>query len=234
MSKHVLLSDIHSNYPSLQAVVDKEGKNVKYSILGDIVGLLSYPSETVSLIKELDTETVLLGNHDRAIFHEGVGHVNSMKLSEFELTHTINNLSHEQIDIMQELPFIEVWEDGPHTNCAAHAKPWAAEASGYESGNAGVWKKDVPHVASTVADSYDFVLLGHTHQQYSLDCSQFGNPVTFVNPGSLGWNDTYSILDKATGDVEHKSVEGEYKRKSVKEHIQRLLPEDAPHTREWF
>ena len=230
MSKFVLVSDIHSNAKALEAVLQAEGTDAEYIVLGDIVGLNAYPAKTVELVQELDGIT-LAGNHDKAIFHEGVGHVNSAKLSEFELSHTINSLSHEQIDYMQELPFIEVVENNA-TICAAHAKPWPGEASGYEMGNAGVTKGDVPTVAATVSDDYDYVFLGHTHEQYDIDMSKWGHDVIFVNPGSLGYNGTYSVVDTNTGTVESKSVK--YDKENVKEHIQSLLPEGAPHTNKWF
>lgn len=234
MPEYVLLSDLHGNAPALQAVVDTESLDKEYIVLGDIHGLLAQPAAVMDLLHEIEPKVWLTGNHDKAIFHYNEGHVNSDALSEFELQHTLSSLSEEDCEFMSNLPFMEVWEDGDDTICAAHAKPWPSEASGYESGNAGVPKKDLPHVASNVADSYDLVLLGHTHEQYDLDCSQFGHPVTFVNPGSLGWDNSYSILDTEDGTVQHKSVKGKYNSDKVKSHIKQVLPDDAPSVGEWF
>lgn len=227
----VVLSDIHGNYPSLKAVVDKEGEDAEYVILGDIMGLLAYPKETLELVQEVGN-VVLAGNHDKAIFHEGVGHVNSAKLSEFELSHTINNLTHEQIDWMRERPFMEVVQRGPSRIALCHAYPWPAKASGYEPGNAGIRKQDVPRIAKIVADDYDYVFHGHTHRQYDLDASRWSHDVHFVNPGTLGYDGTYSIVDTDAGTVEHRSVD--YDEDAVQAHVQDVLPRGAPPAREWL
>lgn len=232
MSEYVLLSDIHGNAPALQAVVDKEGEDAEYIILGDLMGLLAYPKETMSLLNKMEPKVLLAGNHDKAIFHKGEGHVNSDELSQFELQHTLSLLSDKDCEFISNLPFMEVWKDGPARIAAAHAIPWPEQASGYEQGNAGVDTGAVPHVASVVSNDYDIVLLGHTHEQYDLDAARWGHPVHFVNPGSLGWDNTYSVVDTETGEVTHKNVEST--NDEVKEHVQSLLPEDAPHTGAWF
>lgn len=230
MSKLVLLSDIHGNAPALAKAVRREGAQADYVVLGDIHGLNAYPSKTVDIVRQLRGPK-LAGNHDKAIFQKGEGHVNSEALSKFELQHTLSSLSDGDIEFMKNLPYFQVMERSPRI-ALTHAMPWPEKASGYEAGNAGVPKGNVPHFASIVADDYDYVFHGHTHEQYDLDCSRFGHEVVFVNPGSLGWDNTYSVVDTATGDVEHKSVEVDHD--SLKEHVQSVLPADAPHTREWF
>lgn len=232
MSKYIVLSDVHGNAPALQKVVDEEGLDAAYVVLGDIMGLNAYPAETMDLLNEMEPKVLLAGNHDKAIFHHNEGHVASDVLSKFERDHTLNNLNATQKKIMRSLTHMEVWQEGSTNIAAAHAKPWHEEASGYEQGNAGVPKGNIPHFASSVADHYDYVFVGHTHEQYDLDATRWGHPVHFVNPGSLGWDNTYSVVDTEAGIVEHKSVETD--TDAIREHIQRLLPEDAPHTSEWF
>lgn len=204
--KWILVSDIHGNYPSLQAVVDKEGVDAEYVILGDIVGLNAYPSETQTLAQEVGN-FVLAGNHDKAIFEYGEGHVNSPKLSKFELRHTLANLSVEQVEWMKERPYLEVVQRGPSRICLTHAMPWPSHASGYEPGNAGVKKGAVPNVASVVSDDYDYVFHGHNHSQFELDCSKFGHNVHFVSSGTLGYNGEYAVVDTDRATVELKKVD---------------------------
>jgi predicted phosphodiesterase len=230
MSKFVLVSDIHGHYPSLQAVVEAEGRGEEYMVLGDIHGLNAYPQETQTMVQEIGN-FVLAGNHDKALFHYGEGHVNSDALSEFELEHTMAALSPEQQEWMSDLPFLEVVQRGDSRICLTHAYPWPSQASGYEVGNSGVSKDDVPHIASIVSDDYDWVFHGHTHEQYSLDCERFGHEVHFVNPGSLGYQQEYAVVDVATGDVSLKSVAVEA---DVQSHVQEHLPDGAPHTNKWF
>jgi len=229
--KYVVLSDVHGNAPALQAVVDEEGLDAEYVILGDLHGLLAYPKEVMDLLNEIEPHSLLAGNHDKAIFQKGEGHVNSTQLSRFELEHTLSNLTQAQQDVVKELPYMDVWQDGDSRIAATHAMPWPERASGYESGNAGVPKGNVPHFASIVANDYNYVFHGHTHEQYDLDASRWGHPVHFVNPGSLGYDDSYSVVDTDNGDVTHKSVEYDT---DVRAHVQSLLPESAPHTREWL
>lgn len=228
--KWVVLSDLHGNAPALEQVIEQEGEDSDYIILGDLMGLCAYPKETLELVQEVG-DYILAGNHDKAIFHKGVGHVMSEKLSEFELSHTINNLSHEQIDWMQKLNYLDVIERGGQRICITHAMPWPDMASGFEAGNSGVEKRDVTSVASVVSNNYDWVFHGHTHEQYDLDCAKFGHDVHFVNPGSLGYENTYSVVDTETGSVEHKSVEYD---EDVEAHIQEVLPPQAPPTSEWY
>jgi len=234
MSKFVLLSDIHGNAPALEAVVDREGLDATYIVLGDIHGLNAYPKEVMDLLNEISPKVLLAGNHDKAMFHHNEGHVNSDALSEFELEHTKSHLTPAQQGWLAHLPFMEVWQEGQSRIAATHAFPWPEQASGYEPGNAGVLKGAVPQVASGVADDYDYVFHGHTHTQYDLDASRWSHDVHFVNPGSLGYSDEYSVVNTATGDVQHKSVKGEYDYEQVKDHIQEHLPKGAPPVSEWL
>jgi len=231
MTEYVLVSDIHGNAPALEAVVEREGLDVEYIVLGDIHGLNAYPAEVMDLLNEMEPTVLLAGNHDKAMFHHNEGHVNSDALSEFELQHTKNNLTVAQQGWLSNLPFMEVWQDGDSRIAAAHAIPWPEMASGYEEGNAGVRKGQVPHFASVVADDYDYVFVGHSHEQYSLDANRWSHDVHFVNPGTLGYDNTYAVVDTESGNVYLREVEYD---EDVKEHVQRVLPEDAPHTNRWF
>lgn len=233
MSKYVLVSDIHGNYPALQAVIDREGRDANYLILGDLFGLNAYPKKTLELLLSLENARVLRGNHDTAIFHHNEGHVASDKLSEFELENTLADLSEAETEWVKELPsFCEITDSEGQKICLTHAKPWPSESSGYEARNAGIPKGNVPHFASKVSDKYDYVFHGHTHDQYSLDCSQWSHDVQFVNPGSLGYDYTYSVIDTETGEVGAKSVEVDVDE--IKDHIQENLPEGAPHVSSWY
>jgi predicted phosphodiesterase len=227
----VIVSDIHGNAPALQAVIDAEGTSKEYIILGDIHGLLGYPKETLELVREVG-DFVLAGNHDKALFHYDEGHVNSDELSDFELEHTLSNLSEEDIAWMEDLPYMEVIQRGGVRIAICHAYPWPSKSSGYEPGNTGISKKRVPSVASTVEGDYDYVFHGHTHVQYEQDCSKFGHDVHFVNPGSLGYENEYATVNIETGEVTLKSVDVDMGE--VKDHVQKHLPENAPHTNEWF
>lgn len=231
MNEFVLVSDIHGNAPTLQKVVNREGRSAEYMILGDIHGLLGYPKKTLEIVQEIG-DFVLGGNHDKSLFGYGEGHVNSDALSEFELEHTMSKLSNSQKHWMQERPYMEVVQRGGSRICLTHAMPWPEKASGYELGNAGILKRDVPTIASIVADDYDYVFHGHTHEQYELDASRWGHDVHFVNPGSLGYNGEYAIVDTTSGEVELKEVELDME--ALADHIESVLPQDAPSVYAWL
>lgn len=228
-NEFVVLSDIHGNFPALRAVIDQEG-DAEYIILGDIHGLNAYPDLTQKTVKQIG-DFVLAGNHDKALVEFGEGHVVSDELSKFERDHTLANLSPKQVEWMLDLPHMEVIQRGQSRIAICHAYPWPSHASGYEPGNSGIAKGSVTQVASTVSDDYDYVFHGHTHEQYDLDCAKWGHDVHFVNPGSLGYDHTYSVVETDHGGVTHKSVEVET---DVETHVQEQLPEGAPPASKWL
>lgn len=221
--KYLVISDIHGNYPALKSIFNKELDNVDGVIfVGDIIGLMGYPSETVELIMNEATHAIK-GNHDIAVLEWMEGHVNSPELSEFELNLNWDNLSVEQVDWITNLgPLKRVPKEGL---LMAHAKPTLELASGAERGNSGVSKGEYISVAADVdSEVYDFVLLGHTHHQGMVDCSRFGHDIIILNPGSAGQPvdklAEYAIIDTDKKTAELSSVE--YDWDEVKNHLKDL------------
>jgi len=229
MKEVVLVSDLHGNAPALKSVIKREGREKDYIVLGDIMGLNSYPEKTLQLVREVATE-VIGGNHDQSIFHKGEGHVVSEKLSRFELYHTLSSLSVEQVKWMLELDYMKTVQSG--NICLTHAYPWWEEASGIKEGNTGIRKREVMEVASRFGRTFDWIFHGHTHTQYSLNCSKFGHDIHFVNPGTLGYNGHYAVVDIDSEKVELKQVS--LNIPSIKDHISSVLPEDCPSVEEWL
>jgi predicted phosphodiesterase len=66
-----VISDIHSNLPALQAVLDDIAqRNVEQIIcLGDVIGYGPQPGECLDLVME-KASTCLMGNHDYAVLYE--------------------------------------------------------------------------------------------------------------------------------------------------------------------
>jgi Predicted phosphoesterase len=231
MTKYIVVSDIHSNSKALQRVAFEEGFKENYIVLGDLLGLNGFPSKTVELVKRLGTH-VIAGNHDRAIIHENEGHVMSDELSEFELSYTLDNLTPLSMKFMNRLPYFKEINIDGESVALTHANPWPEEASGYDSDVSGIPKGNVPHYASKVADKYDYVLHGHTHQQYDLDASRWTHDVHFVNPGSLGYDHTYTVIETDDWSITHKSVEDT--SDEVREHLKNVLPPEAPSVERWL
>ena len=62
-----VISDIHSNYDALLAVLADIGSYDALMCLGDLVGYGAQPNEVVSKIRSLKPEAVVMGNHDYAV-----------------------------------------------------------------------------------------------------------------------------------------------------------------------
>ena len=64
--KYAIIGDIHANYEALTAVVEKAASLgvSKFYCIGDIVGYNANPCECIELLRTLDVEVVVRGNHD--------------------------------------------------------------------------------------------------------------------------------------------------------------------------
>ena len=220
MTKYTIISDIHANYPALRAVV----KNSEYDeliCLGDIIGLNAFPTETVELLRsEIKYEHCIAGNHDVAVIEYGEGHVNDKELSRFEKEYTNEQLTDDQKMWINTLgTYAELRDKGI---LMAHAKPTVEESAGYKMGNSGMEKGDVIEHVSKLPEWVEYVLTGHTHEAYVLDCSKFGHDVIAINPGSLGYNGTYVEMDTETEDINIQNVE--YDTDELKERLQDVSP----------
>lgn len=226
--KHVILSDVHANWPALQSVYDAEPDADKFVVLGDLIGLGGFPKEVVESVKS-NAEHVLKGNHDVSVIENQQGHVNSQELSQFELRTTQDMLDGEDKEWISSLSSYKT-TDSP-SSIMAHAEPYPELSSGIES--SGVRKGSYTKAASNVdSEEYDYVFLGHTHDQAKLDCSDFGHNVTVVNPGSVGQpvnsgEAHYAVLNTRTGQVKLKK--SEYNKETVFERLEHL---DVP-TKWW-
>jgi predicted phosphodiesterase len=78
----LVISDIHANYPALEAVLSAAVTVDAVWCLGDLVGYGPHPNECVERIAALPNLTCLLGNHDAAVtdsrniekFNDEAGH----------------------------------------------------------------------------------------------------------------------------------------------------------------
>jgi len=65
--KIVVISDIHSNFEALEAVLERLPSYDELWCLGDIVGYGPEPNEVVGRLRALGPRVVLMGNHDYAV-----------------------------------------------------------------------------------------------------------------------------------------------------------------------
>lgn len=219
MSRVGVVSDIHGNAPAFEAVLDALAGEVDYIVcLGDIIGICGFPSEVISMVRE-NCKFVISGNHDMYPFEGDLEpEVASVEQKLFE-----DKTTQEQQSWLYKLPFMtEVDSD---ELLLAHSYPISGRASGFQSGNSGVKPREMIEVGSEFEDK--ILLLGHVHEQHSVNLEKFGHNVVVVNPGSVGgfYQDVaeYAIVDTESRDVELLSVE--YDEARVLERVKEMESE---------
>lgn len=112
--KLALISDVHANFPALQAVVaDIQQRGCHRIIhLGDAIAIGSQPAETLELLLSLPNAQFVMGNHD-AYFAYGIPDPQPPYMNDGEVSH--HQWTHQQIEAsfggfakaaMDEWPFL--------------------------------------------------------------------------------------------------------------------------------
>ena len=186
----LVISDVHANYPALEAVLKDAGKTDETWCLGDLVGYGPDPNMVIERVRQLTPLTCILGNHDVAV-------LGRMALEAFNgdarrsLTWTENVMSADAMDFLQTLPQTpKVRGDVTLT----HGSP-----------RDPIWE----YVLNTLSarlnfDHFDTPLcfVGHTHVQcifqsdknkdrITMGITKVGVPISLtqraiINPGSVG------------------------------------------------
>ena len=121
--RYALLSDIHSNLPALEAVLDHIAQQPEIAAtyhLGDLVGYAPWPDETVALLREHGIEGVA-GNYDSTVAtnykHCGCKYEDPLQeqLSHVSFAWTKEHASAETKKFLGSLPFrLDIKPDGGH------------------------------------------------------------------------------------------------------------------------
>jgi len=173
-AKLLILSDIHGNWPALEAVLAAESECDAVVFCGDVVDYGPQPVECLRWVMQNATYAVR-GNHDNAI---GFG-VDCRCMGAFREYSIATRdwhralLSDQDRAFLRQMPVLEWFKwRGKHFR-VAHATP---QGNLFEYLNMDQWGERLAGLES------DFVLLGHTHLQ---GMRTFGE-VAVVNPGSVG------------------------------------------------
>jgi len=219
--KYLLLSDVHSNYPALDEVLSDASGYDEILYLGDIIGIYGYPVEVVNTLQS-KVQHAIIGNHDYAVIDRKEGHVSDRDISKYEYDYTWKQLNQSHVSWIKSL---SSYKEINENTIIAHAQPYPAESTGYETGNKGVFKRNWTSVAANVPNNINFVFLGHTHEQGELNCERFGHNVHIVNPGSVGQpmgEANYAIIDTETNEASLHTVS--YDTSELKEHLSNVVP----------
>jgi putative phosphoesterase len=174
MSKTAFISDIHGNYPALEAVLnDIDGKGIKSVIcLGDVVGYYSMINEVIEVLRKRRIPTIM-GNHDYAMaFADGV--IDRSKTCTNVLKKQLTYISHENVDFVKKLPHEYLYKSNNSSFYCVHGGLkdqideylFDADENYFRSNNF----------------QYNYLVTGHTHKLINKKAGEFYH----LNPGSVG------------------------------------------------
>jgi predicted phosphodiesterase len=220
--KFAIVSDIHSNWQALEAVLADMPKVDEVICLGDVVGYGGSPNECLDLVRAKHWPT-LVGNHDRACtdvdilewFNEDAARA---------IEWTVGKLGAERLGWLAALPDSDQIGDEivlVHGSPRDHIYEYILDASTAEANLALIDGQICFH--------------GHTHvpgifrredgqviHEYQVGTFKL-NPSELVNPGSVGQprdgiaDSSYAIWDRSAGTFEFRRVG--YDREAAKQAI---------------
>jgi predicted phosphodiesterase len=244
--KALILSDIHGNWPALQAVLAAEPDADQILCLGDLVNYGPQPEECVAWAMRLDLPNcVIQGNHDRA-FGLGVpsrGAPQYQPLAEAVQAATDFLLTAKMKTFLAALKPLQTFRWNEISCVACH--PIYAHPLGYclgERDDPGWQQTELsrldtdmillghPDLLFVMLGHPDFVFIGNTHLPVKIKF--YGTLV--VNPGSVGqpldgdpraayaiWQDGDITFHRAAYDVE-ETVRA-YESLDLDKHVKRQL-----------
>lgn len=176
--KVLVISDLHGNWPALEAVLDRESYDALI-VCGDLVSYGPHPREIVDFVRAHATLAVR-GNHDHALATGKDCRCSpaSRPLALPTLACHATMLGEDQLGYLRRLPYSASARLGGSRYHAVHASP-RDRLYRY------TLIPDAPdhHLAAQVGHvRADFILLGHTH----LPMVRKVGARLVVNPGSLG------------------------------------------------
>ena len=179
--KALIISDVHANYPALQAVLEKDGSYDKLIFLGDVVDYGPHPKECVTFIKN-NADYYVRGNHDNALAFNtdcnSMGTFREYSIATRKWHETL--LDENDKGFLRNMPLINKahlpggQEDSDNnTFFLAHASP-QGDISKY------IYEDEIVNELDDIIAEY--ILVGHTHVQYKKKIDY----TLIVNPGSVG------------------------------------------------
>jgi putative phosphoesterase len=172
--KLLILSDIHGNWPALEAVLQAEPDFDAVAFCGDVVDYGPCPVECIRWLRD-HADHLVRGNHDNALAFD----IDCRCMGSFREASLATRAWHRtlvtglELEFLRQLPTLEsfAWQ-GQHFRMA-HATP---RGDLFEYLPMDQWGERVRGLDA------DFVLLGHTHIQ---GIRAFAK-TSVVNPGSVG------------------------------------------------
>lgn len=169
----VLISDLHANWPALQAIRERGDVCL---CLGDLVDYGGEPQPCVDWVRRHVTHCIR-GNHDHGVAHDVAIHggVGFKYLSAATRPLTRARLDADGLRYLADLPVTLSLQLDGRRFLLVHATP-RDPLDEFAPPDAGFWARRLDGVDA------DVVCVGHTHYQYALEV----NGTLVINPGSVG------------------------------------------------
>lgn len=161
-----LLSDIHSNLPALETVLEHMPEVDTLVCAGDVVGYYTWPAECVEVLRDRSVPTVM-GNHDRAVAGDTAFRFHGSARAGLEYAR--DELTSQDLTWLQSLPDDRVLFDGRLR--LVHGHPRDPDRYTYPE-----------EVTDDILVDEPVLVLGHTHVQFAKTVSDG----LVINPGSVG------------------------------------------------
>ncbi|MFB6166711.1 MAG: metallophosphoesterase [Candidatus Nanohaloarchaea archaeon] len=190
----IVLSDIHSNLPALEAVMEDVEED-EFLFLGDLIGYYTWPNEVVEEARR-NGFTGVRGNHDEALVTDSTFGFRGEAVQAIRWTR--ERIEDENLEYLEDLPYTRKESYEGRTVFMAHGSPQNPVDEYVHPSQATERFLDRQGVET------DVLLLGHTHIPFSKEVS--GTLV--LNPGSVGQpRDGDSRASYATLDLEERTAE---------------------------
>ena len=229
--KILLISDVHGNWPALQAVLAAEPEVDQILCLGDLVNYGPQPAECIAwAMQTLTSDWLVQGNHDRAVALDEGSRSSAAYQTLAAATQAASKqvLTPEMRQFLAGLQPLQRLQFDTAVCVACHAVP-SDPLYLYlpEDSPITLWESEL-----NWANYPDFLFVGHTHLPMK---TRFRRTLA-VNPGSVGqpkdgdpraayavWNDGEVTLHRVAYDVE-KTVAA-YGGLGLQQHIINTLAE---------
>jgi len=212
--KILVLSDIHGNSIALAKAIESAGNYDYLWVLGDLVDYGPEPHIVIDMIRDLDPDVIVRGNHDHAVAFNTDCRCNDQihELSVYtRMNISLKLLSREQVLWLRTLPLKKEVSVDNKKYYIVHGSP-SNPLYGYlipssDRGEMLSYLKQTPF--STKPVDADVVLVGHSHIAFK---TMFDEKL-IANPGSIGQprdgspNPSYMIIDTEKDSITHIRIE---------------------------
>jgi putative phosphoesterase len=206
----VVISDIHSNLPALEAVVDKLPKYDELVCLGDLVGYGPQPNEVIARLQDLRPSISLMGNHDHAVVTGDVEGFSSNASTAVRWTREkIGDAARDYLATLK--PSAKIEREG-FTIALFHGSPRDPLTEYIFLGIPETVGRSLVQTAGA-----EIVLLGHTHTPmlYRYSDKVLANPGSVGQPRDADPRASFALLTLSRGDVRFEVQRVDYDVDSV-------------------